>query len=91
LSTKRGTIRLSFPNDTQRIPGRFRSSGDLKPSEAFGPKSTEAESAIAGAGRQVGIQASTDLKGRLHEDRPAALAASLHAYGKVLNRTTMAA
>lgn len=26
LSTKRGTIRSSFPNDTQRIPNRFRSS-----------------------------------------------------------------
>ena len=27
LSTKRGTIRSSFPNDTQRIPSRFRSRG----------------------------------------------------------------
>lgn len=30
LSTKRGTIRSSFPNNTQRILRRFRSSGYLK-------------------------------------------------------------
>lgn len=92
LSTKRGTIRSSFPDLIQRIPNRLRSSGCLKPFDASSPKGTEAENATTGAGRQVGTQASTDLKGHLHqEEQPTALAAYLHAYGKLLSRTTVAA
>jgi hypothetical protein len=87
LSTKRGTIRSSFPNNSQRGADRFRSSGYLKQFDAFGPNGAEAGSVITGAGRQVGTQASTDLNGHLHqEEQPPALAASLDAYGKLLSR-----
>lgn len=88
LSTKRGTIRSSFPNNTQRILRRFRSSGDLKQFDASRRKSTETENAITVAGRQAGTRASTDLKGRLRqeeEEEPTELAALLEIYGKFLS------
>ena len=43
LATKRGTIRSSFPIDTQRRPDRFRSSGYPRQLDAFGPNGSEAE------------------------------------------------
>jgi hypothetical protein len=86
LSTKRGTIHSSFPDDTKRISNRFRSSGYLKPFDASSPKNTEAESAITVAGRQVGTQASTDLKGYLKQEKqPTELAALLEVHGKFLS------
>jgi hypothetical protein len=68
LSTKRGTIRSSFPNDTQRILRRFRSSGYLKQFDASRQKSTKPRMRSPSLAGRLGRGHPTDLKGRLRQE-----------------------